>query len=720
LTTYRFLHDGAPNVGTSWIQDAFFQSELTLSALKLATEFLMPGGTFVSKVFRSKDYNKLMWVFNQLFGRVEATKPSSSRNVSAEIFVVCRDFLAPKKIDPRILDPSYVFKEIDDMVVDDSDDNKKIKEKQGAVINNIFHPEKKRRHRDGYEDGDYTLHSSTPVSEFVKSSEYLDILARSTCLSFDEEDDDAQKLAQHPLTTEDIKVCCLDLKVIGKKDFKTLIKWREALRIDLGLAKSRKEIHEEKKKAAEEATAKEECEGTLEERLAAEAEQAQLTSRKVKKKQRERKAKQMLKMRLGMDTPHDIGLEASQLGVGDFEVEDPTMTPFKSTTLSQGSAGDSGSDEDSFSEIEAYDSDEEVAMKIGALDDEMEGLFSEYLSRKSKKDPAQVVKKVKEGAAKDFEEWYGMEYDKQVDEYGGDDKSDGSDSGSDPYQDTSSDEDEPDRKDLSASKLSSKAKLFFNNPVFKSLQPSEKGLFEKDMMEEDTSDDEEVFRNAKEQSRKNKRKRKDQDENEGDKDFELVPLEEPASDGDEAYAIETAQEYTIAQQMIRTAGKRDMIDGAYNRYSFNDPDLPSWFVMDESKHNKPTLPVTKQAIEVIRQRQMAMNARPIKKVAEAKFRKKTRALRRIEKMMKKAESLNDEEDLSEKSKLTKIATMMNKAKKDASKEREKPKLVVAKGMNRGQKGRPKGVKGRYKMVDPRMKKELRADKRAAKTSKKRR
>jgi AdoMet-dependent rRNA methyltransferase SPB1 len=72
--------------------------------------------------------------------------------------------------------------------------------------------------------------------------------------------------------------------------------------------------------------------------------------------------------------------------------------------------------------------------------------------------------------------------------------------------------------------------------------------------------------------------------------------------------------------------------------------------------------------------------------------------------------------MTEKEKANNIAKLLAKAARKNN-ERRQPKLVVARGSNKGIKGRPKGVRGRYKIVDARMKKELRATKRIAKKKK---
>ena len=209
------VHDGAPNVGTAWVQDAFSQNELVLASLKLATEFLAKDGVFVTKVFRSKDSAKLEWIFKQLFMRVEQTKPPSSRNVSAETFYVCRGFKAPKHLDAKFLDPKYAFAEV-----------------ETAAVNNearVFNPEKKRKKREGYEEGDWTQFHEVSASEFVKTPDPIEMLGSLNRFHFRQEGNgDIALAALDKLleTTQEVRECCADLKVLGRKEFKLLLKWR--------------------------------------------------------------------------------------------------------------------------------------------------------------------------------------------------------------------------------------------------------------------------------------------------------------------------------------------------------------------------------------------------------------------------------------------------------------------------------------------------------------
>eukprot|EP00177_Eucheuma_denticulatum_P000560 GFKZ01001005.1.p1 GENE.GFKZ01001005.1~~GFKZ01001005.1.p1 ORF type:complete len:947 (-),score=206.85 GFKZ01001005.1:425-3199(-) len=233
------LNDGSPNMGKAWLQDAYTQSELTLAALKLATDFLRPGGTFVTKVFRSHDYNSLLFVMNQLFRRVNATKPAASRAESAEIYVMCLGYAAPKTIDSRLLNPKYVFKDMGGEQPSEAD-------KPDLFLNTVMKDMKKRkRNRGGYEDGQMILFKKVSVLDYCRTARPVAMMVDSSQFSFDSRviaetvgNEEAKSIVEvlkgMPETTPEVMSCCEDLKVLARRDFKLLLKWRAAARAALG------------------------------------------------------------------------------------------------------------------------------------------------------------------------------------------------------------------------------------------------------------------------------------------------------------------------------------------------------------------------------------------------------------------------------------------------------------------------------------------------------
>ena len=741
------LHDGAPNVGTAWVQDAFSQAELTLQALKLATEFLVEGGTFVTKVFRSKDYNALLWVFNQLFTKVEATKPPSSRNVSAEIFVVCRGFKAPKRIDPKFLDPRSVFAEL-----------------SGPTPNNeakVFNPEKKKRKREGYDEGDYTQFKEAPASEFVQTTDPIAILGSSSKLTFEQQENGDIALAaldKLPETTKEIRQCCMDLKVLGRKEFRLLLRWRLKAREIFGFAS--------KQKSSEDAAGEEVADiESMDEEVQAQEDLQRLNDnestrkRKARRRENERKQKEIVRMQMHMSTPTEIGLEqrgpngedsmfalAAVDNAGAIERVVCGKMAFQlhgKQDLDNDSRSGDGSDQEE-----------------DRLDEELDALYYLYQERKSASEAHSRARKARKEHGDG--NWEGFS-----------DQEKSSDEGfeHDQISDDSTVEEEggggaqgPRRLMYPQNSLAQgqagltrRAALFFEQDIFKDIR----GLGAEDgydsavyLKGEGTGDDPTTSAvqapvvkitsvrsgdsppaeatisgapvgqdsEASEVSEGELPLRRDAIEEETESGFTLVKAGqtdweaegEPRKDGRLDIDIITAEAMTLAQQVASgQKSTQDLVDEGFNKYTFRDTDgLPEWFLDDEGKHSKPHRPISAAGAAAIKEKLRALNARPIKKVREAKDRKKFKAAQRLEKLRKKSALVADDEAISEKDKAQNIAKMMNKSAK--KKPRQQVKLVVARGGNRGISGRPRGVKGKYKIVDARLKKDVRADKRLAK------
>nr|XP_006014611.2 PREDICTED: pre-rRNA processing protein FTSJ3-like [Latimeria chalumnae] len=201
-------------------------------------------------------------------------------------------------------------------------------------------------------------------------------------------------------------------------------------------------------------------------------------------------------------------------------------------------------------------------------------------------------------------------------------------------------------------------------------------------------------------------------------DFEVVPVERTVKHAQildpEGLALGTI----IATSKKR---KRDLIDNSFNRYTFNEgeeDEIPDWFQDDEKKHRRRPVPLDRSMVEEYKQRWREINARPIKKVAEAKARKKRRMLKKLEQAKKKAEAVVNTVDISEREKMSQLKSIYKKA--GVRKEKREVTYVVAKKGAGQRVRRPAGVKGHFKVVDSRLKKDVRAQNRKKQSGKGRR
>ncbi|NWX51444.1 SPB1 protein, partial [Steatornis caripensis] len=702
------LNDGAPNVGASWVHDAYSQANLTLMALKLACEFLCKGGWFITKVFRSRDYQPLLWIFQQFFHKVQATKPQASRNESAEIFVVCQGYQAPDKIDSKFFDPKYAFKEV---------------EVQTKSVSELV--SKKKPKAEGYADGDTTLYHRFTLMDFLKAPNPVDFLSKANEITLGD-----GELENHSSTTEELRQCCKDIRVLGRKELRALLNWRTKLRrflakklkeqakeLDINLSSGEeeegKEEEEKKEKktslraAADEVKEEEEIELALTEMKAKELAELKRKKKKILKEQR----KQRERVELKMDLP---GVSIADDGdTSMFSLRAIHRTPL----LNEVTRGDMASadalleigpgDDDIY--VSDHEEDDDVSLVSDLDPEELVEIEARQrrLERERREQGAKRVKfKQKEEEEEGEEEenpllvpleeksvleerqaslWFGKDAFAGIEDDADEDLELG-------QSQMLAERQRESQKDK-ATRKGQKKKVPQEEAPAEPVPATDAGTDAGKVQDEQSSDDDSSSDEERPPAPVGRKR--------GCVEpcgFEVVPIENPVK---RARVLDA--EGLALGSVIATSKKarRDLIDDSFNRYSFNEDEgeLPEWFTEEEKQHRRKQIPVDRQTVEAYRQRWREINARPIKKVAEAKARKKRRMLKKMEQMKKKAEAVVSTVDISEREKVAQLRRIYKKA--GLAKEKRQVTYLVAKKGVGPRVRRPPGVKGQFKVVDSR-------------------
>ncbi|ESW03816.1 hypothetical protein PHAVU_011G044300 [Phaseolus vulgaris] len=679
------LHDGSPNIGGAWAQEAMSQNALVIDAVRLATQFLAPKGIFVTKIFRSQDYSSVVYCLKQLFEKVEVDKPAASRSESAEIYVLGLRYKAPAKIDPRLLDVKHLF--------------------QGSVepqpkVVDVLRDTKQKRHRDGYEDGNTTLRKMSSASNFIWSDSPLEILGSVTSITFTDAAD--LPIKDHEQTTEEVKSLCDDLRVLGKQDFKHLLKWRIHIRKALSPTQKPDPTTKEQTKTEQKVDEEDILLNEMEE----------LTNVMDRKKKH---AKKLLAKRRAKDKARKatgMQMDAVEDGYVDQELFSLASIKGKKDLVAVDNTeyeGDEGEVEDSENEdiheipgrssSDLEDSDEERKRYNEQMEDLLDKAYEKFVIRKE--GSSKQRKRIKKSYDADAELLEGGEDDIAQSMYDSD-------------EDQGEQEANPlmmplnDGAELTQEEITNK---WFSQDVF--AEAAEEGDFEKDESKDemDVDDEPKEKKSIAKKVKENKTAApavEDHPEPQASSkkadDFEIVPAPATDSSDDDSSSDESEEDIeakaeilAYAKKLVRKKQRNQILDDAYNKYMFDDEGLPKWFLDEEKKHRQPVKPISKEEMAAMKAQFKEIDARPAKKVAEAKARKKRAAMKKLEKVRKKANAISDQTEISDRSKRKQIEQLYKKA---VPKRPKKEYVVAKKGVQ------VKTGKGKV-LVDRRMKKDAR-------------
>ncbi|CAH8463060.1 unnamed protein product [Schistosoma rodhaini] len=722
---------------------------LSLNSFAIATEFLRRGGWFVTKVFRSRDYEPLKWVLSQFFRTVRAIKPEASRLESAEIFLVGQNYIAPARIDPKFLDARHVFGEVD-------------APKDRAALVSSFLKESRKKKAEGYDEGD-TLYHELPLSKFLESSDPLEALAKANKVTFD-----VPEIACHPLTTSLIKEDFNDIQVLGKGDIKNLLKWRMKI---LNVLKAESK---ESKDSIEESNLPKRDTGEDEEDLEVETEVQRLWDEeeklKKKKMKKVRKEKRKLAERYVLKMSH----ESDYIEQNDDELFSlaaiKDLVGLEESNKLLGDTSNTGVDDLAREQIDAA-----LKAKRKRLADErcsaVEGKKRVHFERRSGNQSDEDL-----SDNEPFGEIYA--HNERDDLYLSSEESSEGESGKENGEDrnsTLSSEDESSEIDGDSNitslpnlaslkshsndrRVKSKRQMILppglalstfeqdkRNPLLVDLDDSEEIVKKKRKIDSWFGSDEiqEILAPLKEDENismvmSTKKSKSDHSSNTVVKEKkrekkvvndEVINLQDNCVSSSSEIPIPkvsseklekslhrirrlnrplTAEERAIATRLIHSAkSRRELLESGYNRYQFfeKSSDLPDWFIEDEKKHMRKPIIVKKEEIPV----DVPTMGRSLSKAEQAKARKKARLAKRLKRIRQKAEGISDE--IPETEKWQQIKQLYKKA--GLLKRKRRPLHVVVNTKAGSRSGGTKPQKGaKIKIVDKRMKADLRGQQKA--------